>query len=902
MDSNDGTNKPSRDVLPIPDITPPGLTTFDAKDPDTKYPPIVPLRPPEGAPNVLIVLLDDVGFGASSAFGGPINTPTAERLAANGLLYNRFHTTALCAPTRAALLAGRNHHSIGFGAITEMATSAPGNNCLRPNTAAHLAEILKLNGYSTAQFGKCHEVPVWETSPMGPFTSWPSGGAGFEYFYGFIGGETNQYYPGIYEGTIPVEPEKTPGKEYHFTEDMTEKAIKWVKQQKSLMPDKPFFMYFAPGACHAPHHVPLDWAYKYQGTFDDGWEATRNKTVTKQKELGIIPNDALLSAPPEGEYGEDDNQIPSWDSFCPKMQEVLARQMEVYAGYLEHTDHHVGLLVDALAELKVLDNTLIYYIIGDNGASAEGSKQGTFNEMITLTGYNLEDEEYLIGKKDDLGTEDAYNHYAVSWAHAMNTPYQWTKQVASHFGGTRNACIVHWPEKIAKNRLKIIAYDANAIEGRIRSQFHHVIDVAPTVLEVANLPQPTFVHGVMQKPMEGVSMAYSFKNVTEVQDQKIWLKGTHQTQYFEMVGNRGIYHKGWTAVTQHRLPWQTGEANIPAFDDDVWELYKISDEYDHEHQDLYHQLRILGDDRNPQQEKWFQQVRWMKKTPVDWTQSKNLVDNVQNSPASEKLQELQRQWLIEAVKYNVVPLDDRFATRGNAEIAGRPQLVTGNSQILYGGMGRLTESSIIEYKNKSFTIVAKLDLSQLKKEEEEEKAEGVIIAVGGRFGGWTLYAKNGKLKYCYNFFGLEKYDVECDSELSADTPYVQMKFHYDVAGTYSYDDDNNLLYGFADGSGLGNGALVTLSVEKEEPKNPCSGLEKPLDSKPNIHQTEYGIFSADECCDVGFESGSPVTDYGFSNGNKFNGEVNWVKIEIPDNSRKNSIPHELRARIAMGIQ
>ena len=417
-----------------------------------------------------------------------------------------------------------------------------------------------------------------------------------------------------------------------------------------------------------------------------------------------------------------------------------------------------------------------------------------------------------------------------------------------------------------------------------------MIDVAPTVLEVANLPQPTFVHGVMQKPMEGVSMAYSFKNVTEVQDQKIWLKGTHQTQYFEMVGNRGIYHKGWTAVTQHRLPWQTGEANIPAFDDDVWELYKISDEYDHEHQDLYHQLRILGDDRNPQQEKWFQQVRWMKKTPVDWTQSKNLVDNVQNSPASEKLQELQRQWLIEAVKYNVVPLDDRFATRGNAEIAGRPQLVTGNSQTLYGGMGRLTESSIIEYKNKSFTVTAKLDLSKLN----GKLAEGVIIAVGGRFGGWTLYAQAGTLKYCYNFFGLEKYEVECDSELSTNTTYVQMKFHYDVNGTYS----ENGKYGF--GSGLGNGALVTLSVETDE-----ANLKKDFKveelTHTNVLQTEYGIFSADECCDVGFESGSPVTDYGFTD-TKFNGEVNWVKIEIPDNSAKNAIPHELRARIAIGVQ
>ena len=475
-----------RDVLPIPDIPPAGLTTYDAKDPDTTYPPIEPLRPPAGAPNVLIVLIDDVGFGASSAFGGPCRTPNFERLAANGLKYNRFHTTALCSPTRSALLTGRNHHSVGMGNIAELATSAPGNSSIWPNTAAPLAKILQLNGYSTAQFGKCHEVPVWETSPMGPYRQWPTG-MGFEYFYGFLGGETNQYYPALYEGITPVEPDKTPEEGYYFNDDLTSKTIKWIRQQKALMPDKPFFAYYAPGATHAPHHVPKEWADRYAGQFDQGWDKVREETFARQKELGVIPADCELTERSAG--------IPAWDDTDPELRPVLARQMEIYAGYLENTDHHVGLLIDTLEDLGILDDTLIYVIIGDNGASAEGSLQGTFNEMITLGGFGaLETPEFMASKIDLFGGPEAYNHYAVGWAHAMDTPYQWTKQVASHWGGTRNGTIVHWPAGITG-------------KGEIRSQFHHVIDVAPTVLEVAKLPAPVMVNGVQQKPIEGVSMA-----------------------------------------------------------------------------------------------------------------------------------------------------------------------------------------------------------------------------------------------------------------------------------------------------------------------------------------------------------------------------------------------------------
>src|SRR6187549_3823827 len=430
-------SQPPRDVLPVPDITPAGATTFDAKDPETSFPPIEPLRPPDGAPNVLIVLLDDVGFAASSAFGGPCATPNAERLAARGLRYNRFHTTALCAPTRQALLTGRNHHAAGMGGIPEVATSAPGYSSMRPNTAAPLAEMLKLNGYSTAQFGKCHEVPVWQTSPMGPFDSWPTG-SGFEYFYGFIGGETNQYAPTLYNGTTPVEPEMTPEEGYHFTEDMADKAIEWARQQKSLMPDKPFFMYFAPGATHAPHHVPTEWSDKYKGRFDQGWDALREEILERQKELGVVPADTQLTARHE--------EIPAWDDMPEELKPVLARQMEVYAGFLEHTDYHVGRLIDAIEDLGVLDNTIIYYIIGDNGASAEGTLNGAFNEMANFNGMAaLETPEFMVSKMDELGSETSYNHYSVGWAWAMSTPLQWTKQVASHWGGTRNGMIVHWP-------------------------------------------------------------------------------------------------------------------------------------------------------------------------------------------------------------------------------------------------------------------------------------------------------------------------------------------------------------------------------------------------------------------------------------------------------------------------
>jgi arylsulfatase A-like enzyme len=786
-------DKVQRTVLPIPDQPRTGLVTYDAKDPDTKFPPITPLRPPKGAPNVLIVLLDDAGFGSSSAFGGPCNTPTAELLAAGGLKYNRFHTTALCSPTRQAMLTGRNHHSVGMGCITELATGSPGYNSILPNSCAPLARTLKLNGYATAQFGKCHEVPVWEASPAGPFDAWPTGGGGFEYFYGFIGGETNQWYPSLYEGTTPIEVKKTPEQGYHFMEDMTDKAINWIGQQQVLIPDKPFFVYFAPGATHAPHHVPKEWADKYKGKFNQGWDKLREETFARQKKLGVIPQDCQLT--------QRHKEIPAWDEMPAALKPVLIRQMEVYAGFLEYTDHHIGRLVDSLKKLNLLDDTVIYYINGDNGASAEGTLNGSFNEMFVFNGAAaLETPEFLMARIDKLGGPESFNHYAVGWAHAMNTPYQWTKQVASHWGGTRNGTIVHWPKGITE-------------KGEVRPQFHHVIDVAPTILELAGLPHPTFVNGAQQRPIEGISMAYSFNDAKAAEQ--------HETQYFEMFGNRGIYHKGWTAVTRHSNPWIV-DGKVPAFDDDVWELYDTS---------------------------------------KDWSQANGLAKQM-----PEKLHELQRLWLIEAARYNVLPIDDRRIERFNSDMAGRPVLIKGNSQILFGSMGRLSENTVLNIKNRSHSVTAEIVVPA-------SGAEGVIVAQGGNAGGWSLYAKGGKLKYCYNLLGIQHFYAESSSTLPQGDHQVRMEFAYA-------------------GGGLGKGGTASLYVDGKKV------------GEGKVGATAAMIFSADDGCDVGVDNGAPVSpDYG-AHRNEFSGRVKGVQLAIAEDavSLDHLVSPEEAMRIAMARQ
>jgi arylsulfatase len=779
-------------MLPIPDRETPGLTTYDAKDPDTAFPPIEPLLPPEGAPNILIILLDDVGFGAPSAFGGPCATPTAERLAANGLRYNRFHTTALCAPTRQAMLTGRNHHSVGMGSITETATSAPGYSSIRPKAMAPLAMTLKLNGYSTAQFGKCHEVPVWESSPMGPFDAWPSGGGGFEAFYGFIGGESNQWEPALYEGTTPVEPPLTAEQGYHLTEDLADRACGWMRQQKALMPDRPFFLYFAPGATHAPHHVPKEWADRYAGAFDDGWDVLRERTFARQKELGVIPADADLT--------QRHDEITAWEDMPDELKPVLAREMEVYAGFLEHTDHHVGRLIDALEDLEILDDTLIYYILGDNGASAEGTMNGAFNEMANFNGMAaLETPAFMRAKVDEFGSPESYNHYSVGWAWAMDTPFQWTKQVASHWGGTRNGAIVHWPGGIAD-------------KGGLRSQFAHVIDIVPTVLEVSGVPAPISVNGVQQAPLEGHSMRYSFDEAAAPE--------RHDLQYFEMFGNRGIYHRGWSAVTKHKTPWLIVDPHMGPFDDDTWELYDGAADYSQAH------------------------------------------DLAASQP--ERLEALQRLWLIEAAKYKVLPMDDRSGERLNPDLAGRPTLIRGTSQLFFPGMGRLSENSVVSIKNRSFSVTAEVTVPAAG-------AEGVIIAQGGRFGGWAMYAKGGVLTFVYNLLGIQWFTITAQSQIPSGTHQVRARFEYDAGG-------------------LGKGGDVTLYHD---------GITV---GGGRVAATQPMIFSADETTDIGYESGTTVTPDYRAGTSRFNGRISWVQIDLGADDSDHFISPEERLRVAMARQ
>jgi arylsulfatase A-like enzyme len=782
-------DKKIRTHLPMRNVARQGLITYDARDPDTSFPPIEMLRPPKGAPNVIVVLIDDAGFGSSSAFGGPCQTPTAEKLAADGLKLNRFHTTALCSPTRQALLTGRNHHSAGMGGITETATGAPGYSSILPNSMSPLARTLKLNGYSTAQFGKCHEVPVWETSSVGPFDAWPTGGGGFEYFYGFIGGEANQWYPALFEGTNPVDPEKTPEEGYHLVEDMTDKAINWINQQKSLASDKPFFIYFAPGATHAPHHVPKEWADKYKGKFDGGWDKLREETIARQKKLGVIPADAELTA--------RHDEIPGWDETPDDFKPVLRREMEVYAGFMEYTDHHVGRLIDSIERLGILEDTLVFYIIGDNGASAEGGINGCYNEMSYFNGLQaFETPEYLNERLEKLGGPESYNHYAVGWAHAMNTPYQWTKQVASHFGGTRNGTIVHWPKGIKA-------------KGEVRSQFTHVIDIAPTILEAAGLPEPVEVYGVPQDPIEGTSMMYALADASAPE--------RHETQYFEMFGNRGIYHKGWTAVTKHVTPWKAATAKPVPLDDDVWELYD---------------------------------------TTKDWSQSRNLAKEM-----PDKLHQLQRLWIIEATRYKVLPIDDRLLEKINPDVAGRPVLIKGKTQLLFQGMGRLSENTVLNIKNKSHSVTAQIDVP-------EGGAEGVIISQGADIGGWCMYAHKGKLKYCYNWGGLKRFYVEASKPIPVGIHQVRMEFAYD-------------------GGGLGKGGTATLFQNGEKV------------GEGRVDATLAMIFSADDGCDIGKDTGAPVSeDYG-QKGNAFNGVVRGVQLAIAEGAE--SFDHLVRPEDAIAM-
>ncbi len=679
-----------RTVLPIHEPAPPVITELDARN--AKAPPRFELKAPEGAPNVVIVLIDDIGFGSSSAFGGPIRMPTLERLAGSGLRYNRFHTTALCSPTRVALLTGHNHHANNAGAIMELATGFPGNTGIRPQSITPLANILRMNGYSTAAFGKYHETPPWEVSVSGPYDRWPTG-SGFDKFYGFIGGETNQWAPAIYDGVTRVEQPNVPN--YHFTTDIATQAINWMSAQQSLTPDKPFYVYFAPGATHAPHHAPKEWIARYKGEFAGGWDKLREQTFERQKKMGIIPPDTKLTPRPK--------EIPAWDDMSADQKRLFERQMETFAGFAEHTDAEVGRIVKQLEEIGELDNTLFIYIVGDNGASAEGGPEGSYNEMMALNGI-VGTADQMMPHIEDWGGPTTFPHFAIGWAWACNTPFQWTKQVASHFGGTRNGMIMHWPKGIKG-------------DGSVRAQFHHVVDVAPTVLEAAGLPQPKSVNGVTQRPMDGVSMLYSVAAPTA--------PGRRTTQYFEMFGNRGIYHEGWVACTRHSIPWLLGKA-LPALKEDVWELYHVEE---------------------------------------DFSQANNLAEK-----HPEKLKELQEIFNREAIRNHVFPIDDRRSERMIPQVAGRPDLLGGRtSMTVYPGMTGIMENAFINTKGVHYTVTAEIEVT-------DPKTSGVIIAQAGAFGGWTLYMKDGVIRHEYNFFGLERTNIGSPAALPVGKHLVQYEF------------------------------------------------------------------------------------------------------------------------------
>jgi len=755
---------PDRTVLPIPEPDYPHETQLDARK--ATPPPRFEVKAPAGAPNVLIVLIDDMGFGMSSAFGGPIHMPTVERLAEGGLRYNQFHTTALCSPTRTALLSGRNHHTNNMGSITETATAFPGNTGQRPNSVAPLAEMLRLNGYSTSFFGKNHETAAWEISPSGPTTRWPNR-SGFDEFYGFMGGETNQWAPYLYHGMNAVEIPKDPN--YHFMTDMTNKAIGWMQYQKSLTPERPFFMYFAPGATHAPHHVPKEWIAKYKGKFDQGWDKLREETLVRQIKLGVVPPGTKLAPKPEA--------IKDWNTLSSDEKKLFARQMEIYAGFGEYTDVEIGRLIDAIKDMGQLDNTLVFYILGDNGTSAEGGMNGLFNEMTYFNGVQ-ETVQDILEHYDELGGPMSYPHMAAGWAVAGDTPFTWTKQVASNFGGTRNGMVAYWP-----NRIKA--------KGEVRPQFHHVIDIAPTVLEAAKLPEPKVVNGTAQVPIEGVSMNYTFDNAKA--------DSRHKVQYFEMIGNRAIYADGWFAGTIHKAPWEAKPR--AALLDDKWELY---------------------DTRN------------------DFSLANDLAAT---NPA--KVKEMQDIFMKEAVKYRVLPIDDRSIERLNAKLAGRPDLMGDRTSLtLHAGMTGMSENAFINVKNRSLTIAADVEIPA-------GGASGVILAQGGRFGGWSLYMKDGKPVYAYNFLGLERFTIAAKDPVPAGKAKIRFEFAYD-------------------GGGLAKGGLGTIFVNDKKV------------AEGRIERTQPMAFSLDDAADVGMDEGTPVTEEYKSSDSAFIGKILKVTVDVKE--------------------
>jgi arylsulfatase len=688
------TGEFDRTILPIKEPIRQTYTELDAAN--AKAPERFSVTAPKGAPNVVVVLIDDIGFGASQAFGGPIHMPVLDKLAAGGLKYNRFHTTALCSPTRVALLTGYNHHSNNAGSIMETSTNFPGNTGVRPQSITPMAEVLRQNGFSTAAFGKYHETPPWEISVSGSMDRWPTH-SGFDKFYGFIGGETNQWAPLVYDGTTQVEVPKD--ENYHFTTDMTNNAISWVRFQQALTPEKPFFMYFATGAAHAPHHAPKEWIEKYKGKFDAGWDKLREETLAKQKALGLVPQNVKLAPKP--------TDIKDWDKLSADEKRLFARQMEVYAGFAEHTDNEIGRLVGAIEDLGELDNTLILYVVGDNGSSAEGQMNGMFNEMTYFNGIP-ETVPDMLKHLDEWGGPSTYPHMAAGWAVATDAPFAWTKQVASDFGGTRNGMVAHWPAGIKA-------------KAEVRSQFTHVIDIAPTVFEACKVPSPKMVNGIAQDPIEGTSFLYSFDDAAA--------KEKHTVQYFEMFGNRAIYKDGWYARTIHRAAWN--QKPYTTLDQDKWELYNSMEDFS------------LSTDVAAQN--------------------------------ADKLKELQALFMSEGEKYFVLPIDDRTLIRTDAAAVGRPTVMDGRTSVTLGeGMKGMGPDIFISTKNTSYTITAEVDVAA--------NGSGVMVCQGGRFGGFSFYLKGGKPMFTYNYLGLESYTIASAQALKPGKHTVVYDFKYDGGG------------------------------------------------------------------------------------------------------------------------
>jgi arylsulfatase len=791
-DSTEGT--PSNgEPLPKPDAPFNGKIGRTVKDSKPDFPKGV--EPPAGAPNILLILTDDVGFGATSVFGGPIQTPNFQRVADRGLRYNCWHTTALCSPTRAALITGRNHHSVASGVITEFATGFPGYNSLVPKSCGAVGAVLRENGYNTSWFGKMHNVPDWMSSQAGPFDLWPTG-LGFEYFYGFLGGDSDQWHPALYENTTPIEP-YLGDPTYILDRDLADKAIAWMRMQHAVAPNKPWLLYYCTGTAHAPHHAPKDWIAKYKGKFDQGWDKVREETLARQIKLGVVPPETKLTKRPE--------QLPAWDSLSGDQKRLYARMMEVYAGALSHADHHIGRLLDALDQSGQADNTLIIFMMGDNGASAEGSLQGTTNEVATAGNGVQESLPFLLSMIDELGGPLGYNHYPVGWAHAMDAPMQWTKQVASHFGGSRNGMVISWPARIKD-------------KGGLRQQFCHVIDIVPTIYEAVKITPPSSLNGTPQKPLDGTSLVYTFDAAKA--------PTRHTSQYFELVGNRAIYKDGWMACTTPlRLPWVTVSGSEANPDDFKWELYNINE---------------------------------------DFSQANDLA-----AKFPDKLKELQAAFDVEAKKFNVYPLDSSFSSRADPSI--RPSLTRARSEYVYfPGMKRIPEGSAPDFKNKSWTIAAEVEIPK-------GGASGVIATIGGRFGGWVLLLQQSKPLFAYALSNQpnHKFKIQAAQALSPGSHVLRVVFKYE-------------------GGGIGKGATATLLVD-----------EKPA-GEVKIPQTIAVRFSLDETFDVGEDTGTPVLEeYAEKMPFRFTGTLNKFAVVLDPHSlspEEQKRLHDQLAKAMMAVQ